>query len=430
MRISRKTLIITFIILLAVAGVATPLGILAHNLDRRNNELEGIYQRAYYETVASLNDIELNLSKIQISEDKTSQQTMLNQLWGDSEVVETNLSTLMSSTPDNNELISFINKLGDYSKALAAKTTPLSEVDKQIMAEMYTAIVTVKSSLENVQDEIMDGNTLLSSVGSELNYLGDSFKNISHASIAVPELIYDGPFSDGLNDKQVKFVEGLTEISKEEGAKIIENAIGKATFSGEIKEGIPSYIYTLDDYEDSEVRLTKKGGKMYSLNRYVETEDTLKTDEEYIKAGGDFLKKLGYNDMQAVWISNNNSTVYINYAYTIEGVVCYPDLMIVKLAADTMQVVGLEGQNYIYNHIERTLATPVEESTARAILSKSLNIKSARLAVIPTEWNTEILTYEYVCEKDNQTYYIYVDALSPKEVNILRVIDDDGQMVA
>ncbi len=430
MKVSGKTLLKMLVILLIVASLATTLGILSYNLSMRNNQLEGIYQRSYYETIDALNDIELSLSKLQISEDKSTQQSILNQLWGDSEVVETNLSTLMSSSPDNNSLISFVNKLGDYSKALSKKTSPMTDADKAIMAEMYTAIVTVKSALESVQEQIMDGNTLLSSVGDELNYLGDAFTNLSHASIAVPELIYDGPFSDGLNDNELKFVKNLTEISADEAKNIVESMLGKATYSSEIKEGIPSYIFQLNDYEDSEVRITKNGGKIYSLNRYIEVEDSLKTDEEYIAAGQQFLEKLGYTDMQAVWISNNNSTVYVNYAYYTNNVVCYPDIMIVKLTADTAEVIGLEGQNYIYNHIERNFSVPVSESVARAVLSKNLTIKSSRLALIPTEWNTEILTYEYVVEKDNQTYYIYIDALSPKEVNILRVIDDDGQLIA
>ncbi len=431
MKVSIKSLITSAVVVAVVIALAVPLGLLADNLKRRNNELEGIYQRAYYETVDALNDIELNLSKLQVTSDPVTERGILNQIWGDSEVVETNFSTLMNGTPDNSGIISFVNKLGDYSKALAKTSDKgLNSTDKATMAKMYLAVVNVKSMLESVQDQIMDGHTLLAGVGERLNYVSEQFDTISHASIAVPQLIYDGPFSDGLNDKETKWVNAMPEITEQEGLSIVNSLIGQATLVGSIDDGIASYIFSLDNYPDSEVRVTKKGGKVYSINRYLQVEDSTLTDEEYIASGQAFLNKLGYYDMQAVWLSNNNSTVYINYAYNTQGVICYPDIIILKLTADTAEVIGMEGQSYVYNHVERTLATPVEEPIARSALSTSLAIESVRLALIPTEWNAEILTYEYVTVQNNQTYYVYIDAINPKEVNILRVIDDDGRMVA
>ncbi len=431
MKVNIKTLLKAGIVMMVVIALAVPLGILASNLEKRNNELEGIYQHAYYETISALNDIELNLSKLQVTADPATERAILNQLWGDSEVVETNFSTLMNGTPDNSGIISFVNKLGDYSKAIAkSNDNGMSANDKETMASLYLAVVEIKSILESVQDVIFEGNTLLSGVGERLNYISDSFDAISHASIAVPQLIYDGPFSDGLNDKETKWINNMKEYSEKEAEAIVEKTLGNATIVGKIEEGIPSYIFSLDNYVDSEVRVTKRGGKVYSFNRYLSVEDSTLTDQEYMDAGQVFLAKLGYHDMQPVWISNNNSTVYVNYAYTKDGVVCYPDIIIVKLTADTAEVIGIEGQNYVYNHVDRTFSEPVLESVARSVLSKNLTIQSVRLALIPTEWNAEVLTYEYVATQADTTYYIYVDAVSPKEVNILRVIDDDGTLIA
>ncbi len=429
MKVSIKTLLKTTVITLIVVAVAVPLGILADNLKRRNNELEGIYQRAYYETISSLNDIELNLSKLQATSDPTIERGILTQLWGDSEVVETNFSTLMNGTPDNSSIISFINKLGDYSKALS-KTESMTQKDKETMAKMYLAVVELKGILEGVQDEIIEGNTLLSSVGQRLNYVSEKFDSISHASIAVPQLIYDGPFSDGLNDKETKWLTDMQEVTEEKAKKTVEELFGEATLTGTIEEGIPSYIFTLIGYQDSEIRVTKRGGKVYSFNRYLSVEDSTLSDQEYMDKGVAFLERLGYYDMEPVWISNNNSTVYVNYAYKKDGVVCYPDIIIVKMTADTADVVGMEGQNYVYNHVERSFAEPALEEVARAVLSPNLTVVSSRLALIPTEWNTEILTYEYVTTLGTDTYYVYVDAVSPKEVKMLKVIDDDGTLVA
>ena len=51
-------------------------------------------------------------------------------------------------------------------------------------------------------------------------------------------------------------------------------------------------------------------------------------------------------------------------------------------------------------------------------------ITEGRLALIPMRETQEVLTYEFECISGG-TYYIYVDAMTGEEVNILYVIDDE-----
>lgn len=421
-------------VLLIIAGLATALGILAANLNYRQNELEGVYQKAYFECMESLNDLELKMSKLQLSTSGNSQRKLLSDISSDSAVVQTNLATLATNDTENSEIIGFFNKLGDYSKTLAADTgaSPLNDENRSTVKKLHTAVVAFRSELSSIQDEIMNGGKLLSSVGKSLNYFDVSLGNIKNSSLDIPELIYDGPFSDALNDRENKALKGLPEISADAAKQKIETIFEGATaeLTGEAGKDIATYLFSLSGAVEGSVQITKTGGMILLYDCFNEPLDT-EIDETRAKTiASDFAARLGYVGMSPVWISNNNSTYYVNLAYEKEGVIHYPDLVKVKIAADTGAILGMEARNYILNHTDRTLQSPVEEENARAALPNFVTVKTSRLALIPTEWNSEILTYEYEVEFENETYYIYVDAVSAEEIKVMKVIEDDGKLVA
>ena len=65
----------------------------------------------------------------------------------------------------------------------------------------------------------------------------------------------------------------------------------------------------------------------------------------------------------------------------------------------------------------------VSVEDAEAVLSID-KVSEGRLALIPLRGNREVLTYEFECEADG-TYFVYIDALTGREANILYVISDD-----
>ena len=45
------------------------------------------------------------------------------------------------------------------------------------------------------------------------------------------------------------------------------------------------------------------------------------------------------------------------------------------------------------------------------------------MAIIPTEWKTEILCYEFKGKIDNTDFLVYINAETGREENILVIID-------
>lgn len=128
--------------------------------------------------------------------------------------------------------------------------------------------------------------------------------------------------------------------------------------------------------------------------------------------------------MKPTYYLKQNGALTINYAYTQDNVTIYSDLIKLKIALDDGEVLGMETTGYLNNHTQRTIETPsISLEKAKASLNKKLSITSEDLAIIPTEWNTEIFCYEFKGRVDDTDFLVYVNAQTGKEENILVIID-------
>ena len=100
--------------------------------------------------------------------------------------------------------------------------------------------------------------------------------------------------------------------------------------------------------------------------------------------------------MKETYYLKQEGIVTINYAYTQQDVVIYPDLIKVKVALDNGEILGLESTGYLNSHYERTnLEAKISKEDAKKTINKNLQIESEGLAVIPTKYQTEILCWEF-----------------------------------
>ena len=111
--------------------------------------------------------------------------------------------------------------------------------------------------------------------------------------------------------------------------------------------------------------------------------------------------------------------VTINYAYLENDIVVYSDLIKLKVALDNGEVLGIETTGYLNNHTERnTSNVKISMEDARNVLNKDLNIMSEGMAIIPTEFKTEILCYEFKGKVDDREFLVYINAENGREENI------------
>ena len=128
--------------------------------------------------------------------------------------------------------------------------------------------------------------------------------------------------------------------------------------------------------------------------------------------------------MQQTYYLKNEGIVTINYAYSQDGVIMYPDLIKLKIALDNGQVLGVETTGYLNNHTIRDISkVKITKEQAKEKLNKNLDIESETLAVIPTDWKTELLCYEFKGKVGDTNYIVYINAETGKEEEILVITD-------
>lgn len=422
----------------AIVGLSVALyfaedSIATHKTYQR--QMDAVYSRAYYDLLDGASDLGVTLRKIGVSNSKEMQQSLLYEVWGTAQLAEDSLGMFESQDDGILQAQKFVNQLGDYSHTLALRMAdgqPLRVEERQKLLQFGEMADVYKDALEKVRGNLDDGKMFMDE-GGALDSFESAFSAFSDPSFNYPEMIYDGPFSSALENRTPRGLSG-ENIDVDAGErKLLEYfsnyEVADVRFEGEGQGNIPTlnYIATING-ATAFVQLSKQGGMLVALNSSpvdlgVETahqDASLTCQNTAVK----FVSKVGFGEMQVVWSSSADGECVVNLAPVQDGVILYPDLVKVKIDEASGLVIGADATHYIYNHHERALQSPkINIYEAKSRLSMPTE-DEGRLTLIPLRETKEVLAYEFECEQ-NGTYYVYVDAISGEEANILYVIDDD-----
>jgi len=189
---------------------------------------------------------------------------------------------------------------------------------------------------------------------------------------------------------------------------------------------IPSYDFYIKTKEDIDVTISisKKGGHVILMNSNRDIEAEVLTMEQANEKGKEFLNSHGYTDMKETYYLKEDGIVTINYAYFQNDVTVYPDLIKVKVALDNGEILGIETTGYLNSHTERVFRSPkISKEEAKQNLNKNIEIQAEGLAIIPTEWKTELLCYEFKGKVDDTDFLVYINAETGREEDILIIVN-------
>lgn len=425
-----STAVIVAVVL--VAALAVALSFMADMKEDYSTQLDNIYKKSFYEAADSLKDVELKLSKVSVSEGAANQKALLSELWMNTEIAQNNLAQLSAKDGNMEKVIKFLNQMGDYCLCLAKKIddTPLSEAEKEKLDSLHKIVKKLQESLTAAHEGIANNATLVGKLDEGIQLLGDCYEHFNNDSnIEYPEMIYDGPFSDALAIRDAKYLNTLPKVTKEdaeEKLRLLIKDIKQLEYLGKVEGNIPSFRYEVTTQSGKgQAQMSESGGLLVLYNAEQSTDGESMPSEQLEAKGKQLLEDMGYDNLKLVWVTPTQSAVYLNYVYYNYDTVFYPDFVKLKLAADTGEMLALDATGYAYNHIQRQESQPsVSIEQARQVVSTKLTIKDERICVIPTKWNTEIAAYEFRCAKDEDIFYIYIDANTLEEINILKVVDN------
>lgn len=393
-------------------------------------------ERAFYDLVGYVDNIETNMSKLFVASDDESRQKILGDLMVQSNLADSSLAALPVMDESKHYASKYINQVGDYAKYLNNRLIDqqtLTNEDMDRLVDLYNVNTDLKEALTTLSakvNEEYDFDLLKDNNANDL--IISQFNDFEKGAVDYPEMIYDGAFSDGVNNKEVKGLSGeeidetaamekFGEIFAEYG-ELAPSVMGMT----ENSEIICYNITSMTEGGEIYAQISKVGGKLVMFNAYRGCGEVKLSEEECIAKAGEFLEKLGYKDMKCVWNYASGGTEHLNFAYTENGVIMYPDLVKLNVCMETGVVTGLDADNYYINHTDRVVGKAKHDmGEAFDKVNVKLDVQDERVTVIPLGNGRETLAYEFIGTYNGSVYYVYVDANTLKEVEIYKVVDTE-----
>jgi germination protein YpeB len=357
-----------------------------------------------------------------------------------SELAENDLQQLPLHDESKFYTTKLINQIGDFSKYLNNKIADggsISKQDREMLLTLYQHNKKLKESLgEMVKDMGEDYSFKTVLGGGSGNLVIKGFNNLENLSVEYPELIYDGPFSDGQESREIKGLVG-EEIDQMRAKEIFKGIFGDYSLEDVMNDGMTTgdlECYNVSGYKDGEqlyAQISKKGGKLITFAYAGSCNAVNVTEETAVENASEFLTGLGIKGMKEVWINLTGNVYTINFAFEQNDVIVYSDLIKVRVCAETGMVIGIEAKSYYTNHTARTIGAPVlSQSQASKKVWDDIGIITCRLALVPIGTSSEKLCYEFSGEYEDQTYYVYIDAVTGKQVQMFKVISSsEGELL-
>lgn len=436
-RLKKGHMLSVICVLLIIVAV---LGVILYQKQREYRQAsENSYNMAFYELVDYVQNVETYLAKSLISSTSEHGAETLTNLWREANLAQSYLARLPIESQELENTEKFLNQVSDYSYSLSRKNIyneDLTEEDLKNLKDLHSYSVELENTLNQLSDDLNTGRFSwgeLTKKGTIAfaqqvdNVSKESFSNLEENFHQYSGLIYDGAFSEHLTGQEKK---GLTgdDIEEEQAKQIAEDFIGKEN-SKEISNlgfsenaTIPVYDFSITNQKDQTINISiaKKGGHIVSMNTNREVNAEAISQEEADKKAKQYLEEKGFKNMKETYYLKQEGIVTINYASTQNDVVMYPDLIKVKVALDDGEILGMETTGYLNNHTQRDISkVKITKEQAKKTLNKNLQIQSEGLAIIPTEWQTEILCYEFKGKVDDREFLVYINAENGREEDIL-----------
>ena len=414
------------------------IGILGYNLYNKNKQYqivkENDYNMAFYEVVDYVQNVKTYLAKAMVSKSAEHGAEILTHVWKEANLAQSYVGMLPIESQELENTAKFLNQVSEYSYSLSRKNIDgenLSDEDIQKVNELYNYSNDLSNTLNEISLELNNGtlnwNDLMKNTeGAEIAEVS-SFNVVEENFHEYTGLIYDGAFSEHITSSEKK---GLTgeDIDEETAKKKAEEFIGGENIketknNGYVENGdIPVYRFEIETNDEKTIgiSISKKGGHVVYLNYNREVTEEKISPEEAIEKGKEYLAQKGFNNMQQTYYLKEEGFITVNYAYTQNDVIMYPDLIKVKIALDNAEVIGLETTGYLNCHYERQIPSDkISIEQAKESLSNKVQITSEKLAIIPTEWNTEVFCYEFKGKIEDIDFIAYINAQTGKEEDIL-----------
>ncbi len=389
--------------------------------NKYRTQLNYNYTRAINDLNGCVENIETTLNKAVYANTATQQNGLAAKLMRETSIAKASVAVLPTTGNSLDKVSKFITQAGDFAMSLSAKVSAkqkITDKEYQTMQELEKYAKTLRGSLLGIQPNL------------ETPQFTAALEKTASDFTDFPTLIYDGPFSDHINQMKPKLIQGKKEIlqgnAQNTAAEFLSITQDKLAHTQDTAGNLPTYNFT-GNSGAVRISVTKTGGYISNMTNSREVNAENLTYEDAAKKAREFLKSRDIVNMKESYYVINDGICTINYAYMQGDIVCYPDLIKVLVALDNGEIVGFDSVGYIMNHTDRNLSPKLTADQAQKNVSSHLKVQKRGLALIPTPGLNEVLCYEFSCTgQDSDRVLVYINANTGFEEQILILQSTDN----
>lgn len=400
-------------------------------------QAENNYQRAFHELSYHMDLLhdKIGASLAMNSDERLSPQ--LVDIWRLTSESLGNVGQLPLTLLPFNETETFLSDVGDFTYRTAVrdlKNDPLTDEEIKTLESLYEQAGDIKSDLREVQNQVLNNDLRWMDVELALATEDEQVDNTIIDGLKTVEEKVEG-FAEGNSDTSII---GDTSDEHEflniEGENIDEKEAlkkGKDLFSvkneeeitiNKSGEGADVSTYNMsykNDEKNAFMDITEQGGHPITLLVDRPVKKQTKSLNEGLEAAEEYIKQFDFDDMTLFESNQYDNIGVYSFVYNDNGVRVFSDGMEIKVALDNLDVLGFNARNYFMNHRERNIKEPeITSEEARQKVNEDVELEEEYLAVIDNDLGEEVLTYEFLGTKDQETYRIFINAMNGTEEKV------------
>jgi len=408
--------------------------------------LQNQYHRMFYELIDHVETIEVDLAKTMVADSPRQNMLLFSDVWRQAFSAQEKLNQLPISHLTLSNTSKFLTQVGDYGYSLTRKNadgTPVSTDDQTNLEQLHTYAGYLTVELQKLRNEIQENSISLAGLNREGNYIfarasarlpDREFTRIEQQMVDYPTLIYDGPFSEHIQDIAPRGLTGenidydkAADVARDflEGIDIekinkISNGNGDInTYGLEVRTRDEGSIF---------IDISRKGGHVVWMLNQRDVDSVNISPNQAVDTAKKFLEQNGYDNMVPTYSMRYDNISVINFAYLDGQVVAYTDLIKVKVALDNGDIIGYEAEGYLKAHHKRDIPKPeLTADEARDSISMRMEVEQpVQLTLIPLENKEEVLCYEFRGDFGGDDFLVYINALTGREERILKLLRNEN----
>jgi len=398
--------------------------------------IENGYMSSFEQLNSSLNNISLALEKTAYANSSKKLSSLSSQIFSEAELAKSALLSLPIPQENLSTIYRFLSQVGNYALSVSKNVTNEKSISKDQRQKIKLLRDTAKTVTRVINDSEIEYNTPEHWAQSVEDRLNDTVNEESLATALTqleedlsdyPTLIYDGPYSDHILDKEPLMTANAKLFSESEALSVAQKISQKNSLKFESMQNGKIECYRFVD-NNTTVAISKLGGYVVYMRKNREIGETLLSYEQALSKAKNFLAENDITSMVDTYYYTDEGICVINFAYLDGQTICYTDLIKVGVAMDTGEIMLLESSGYLTNHTERAFVSANHtQQQAMERINEELEIEKIAMSLVPTDSGGEVRCYEFLCKgEDNQEILVYINVQTLEEEQIYVLLKTDG----